>query len=167
MVFVGITLERMCPWWVSFLGRTRCITKCVHHKVAIYVVLPEFLPSVLVFTDNFVTPFLILYLLVGILSKKELSLLPYLFIYITVNSGVIQWLRIQSYCYFVLKIEMCPLGTLSRCFLCSVDLFPLFFKHIFTFCHNKMLSAEIILLQPQSWESTSLKSLIPFSGNGI
>lgn len=49
--------------------------------------LVAFLPSLLVSTDYFLTLFLFPYLLVGIL-QWERFLLPYLFIYSTVNSGV-------------------------------------------------------------------------------
>lgn len=81
-------------------------------------------------------------------SKEELSLLPYLLIYVSMNSEVLtQWLRIST--IIILCSQICPVGTLLRCFLYSVDIFPSFLKHFFTFWH-KMLQTCLTLSQPVS-----------------
>lgn len=73
----------------------------------------------------------------------------------------------NQYYYYVIH-QIRPVGTLSRRFLYSLDIVPSFFKHFFTFRHNKMLQTCLILSQPQSQESVfSPKSLVPFSGNDI
>lgn len=69
-----------------------------------------------------------------------------------------------------LYLPICSVGTLSRCFLYSIDIFPSFFKHFLSTFNSDIIKSRLILLFPSPSPKNQLcpqRAPIPFRNQDL